>query len=55
MSEARRSAPGRASLPSDEEERLRALRELGLLDTPAKERFDASPGWPAGSSTCRSP
>ena len=40
MSEARPSAPGRASLPSDEEERLRALRELGLLDTPAEERFD---------------
>ncbi len=40
MSEARPSAPGRASLPSDEEERLRALRELGLLDTPAEQRFD---------------
>ena len=40
MSEARPSAPGRASLPGDEEERLRALRELGLLDTPPEERFD---------------
>ncbi|MFN2506591.1 MAG: response regulator [Acidimicrobiales bacterium] len=40
MSEERPSASGRASLPSDEEERLRALRELGLLDTPAEERFD---------------
>ena len=29
-----------APLPADEEERLRALRELLLLDTPPEERFD---------------
>jgi diguanylate cyclase (GGDEF)-like protein len=30
-----------AQLPSDEPQRLAAVRELGLLDTPAEERFDA--------------
>lgn len=30
----------RAPLPADEEQRLRALRRLSLLDTPAEERFD---------------
>jgi PAS domain-containing protein len=29
-----------AQLPPDEPERLRSLRALGLLDTPAEERFD---------------
>ncbi|MGH9279618.1 MAG: response regulator [Acidimicrobiales bacterium] len=33
-------APGRAPLPPEEEERLRALRDLGLLDTPPEARFD---------------
>ena len=27
-------------LPEDEEERVAALRELDLLDTPAEDRFD---------------
>jgi phosphoribosyl 1,2-cyclic phosphodiesterase/FixJ family two-component response regulator len=30
----------RAPLPPDEERRLAALRELGILDTPPEERFD---------------
>ncbi len=30
----------RAPLPSDEPERLRALRDAGVLDSPAEERFD---------------
>ncbi len=45
MSEARPSAPAPA-LPADEAERLRALRELGLLDTPVEERF--RPPYPPG-------
>ncbi len=30
----------KAALPEDEEERLEAVQRLGLLDTPAEERFD---------------
>jgi phosphoribosyl 1,2-cyclic phosphodiesterase/CheY-like chemotaxis protein len=30
----------RAPLPPDEERRLKSVKELGLLDTPAEERFD---------------
>lgn len=30
----------KAALPDDEEERLRALRALNILDSPAEERFD---------------
>ena len=40
MSETAKGAQQGIPLPPDEEERLGALRALGLLDTPAEERFD---------------
>ena len=43
-----------APLPADEEQRLAALHALGLLDTPAEERFDRLTRVLRRCSTCRS-